>query len=258
MRDPLAITYGVYRALMLREALARVSAARFTWFWLLAEPVFHVAYMLVIFTVFRVTTIGGTDTFLWLMTGMLGFFMFSRTARQVRNGINANKSLFAYRQVHPIDTVLVRGVLEAFLMSLVAGLLLTGAALLGHSALPEDPLAVLLAFSGVWLAGLGFGLVASVAGELIPELGRIIDFFLMPLYMISGVIFPLSAVPLPYREWLMYNPVAHGLEAARLGFAPYYHAVPELSLSYLYGFALVCTFLGLALQRRFALRMVMQ
>jgi capsular polysaccharide transport system permease protein len=92
----------------------------------------------------------------------------------------------------------------------------------------------------------------------VPELGRLIDFVMTPLYLISGVILPLSSVPQPYRDWLMLNPVAHGLEAVRLGFSPYYHAVPGLSISYLYGFSLVSIFLGLALHRRFAIRLVTQ
>jgi capsular polysaccharide transport system permease protein len=257
-RSSAQITHAVYRALFLREALSRLTSGRAAWFWLLAEPVFHVSYMLFIFTVIRVRTVGGIDTVLWLMAGMLGFFMFRRTGTQVSNAINSNKSLFTYRQVLPIDTALVRALLEGFLMTFIAGILLAGAALLGHSVLPADPLAVLEAFFGLWLFGLGFGLVASVASELVPELGRVIHFIMMPMYLLSGVIFPLSAVPLPYREWLMYNPVAHGLEAARLGFAPHYHAVPELSIPYMYFFALVSIFWGLALQRRFALRLVTQ
>ncbi len=78
------------------------------------------------------------------------------------------------------------------------------------------------------------------------------------MYFLSGVVLPIASVPQPYRGWLLLNPVAHGLEAARLAFAPYYHAIPELSVAYLYGFALVSIFLGLALQVRFANRMVMQ
>lgn len=233
-------------------------SGRAAWFWLLAEPVFHVSYMLFIFTVIRVRTVGGIDTVLWLMAGLLGFFMFRRTGTQVSNAINSNQSLFTYRQVLPIDALMVRALLEGFLMTIVAGVLFAGAALLGHDVLPADPLSVLEAFLALWLIGLGFGLVASVAAELVPELGRILKFIMMPLMMLSGVIFPLSAVPLPYREWLMYNPVAHGLEAVRLGFAPYYYAVPELSIPYMYGFALVSIFLGLALQRRFALRLITQ
>lgn len=255
-RSALVITLSVWKALFLREALSRLFSARATWFWLLAEPVFHITYMLLIFTVIRVRTVGGIDTTVWLMVGMLAFFMFRRTGTQVTSAIGANLALFTYRQVKPVDTALVRGGLEGILMIVIAGILLAGAALFGHAVLPADPLAVLEAFFGLWLVGLGFGLVTSVASELVPELGRVINFVMMPLFMISGVIFPITAVPQPYRDWLLLNPVAHGLEAARLGFAPYYHAVPELSIAYLYGFALVSIFLGLALHRRFALRLV--
>jgi len=257
-RTPIAITLSVWKALFLREALSRLFSGRAVWFWLLAEPVFHVTYMLVIFTVIRVSTVGGIDTVIWLMVGMLAFFMFRNTGTQVMNAISANQALFTYRQVKPVDTTLVRGVLEGILLLVIASILLAGAALFGHSVVPADPLAVLEAFFGLWLVGMGFGLMASVAGELVPELRRVINFVMMPLYMISGVIFPISVVPQPYRDWLLLNPVAHGLEAARLGFAPHYHAVPELSIAYIYGFALVSVFLGLALHRRFALRLVTQ
>jgi capsular polysaccharide transport system permease protein len=253
-RTSTAITLSVWKALFLREALTRLFAGRATWFWLLAEPVFHVAYMVVIFAVIRRRTVGGIDIVVWLMVGMLSYYMFSRTGTQVMKAISANQALFAYRQVKPADTVLVRGGLEGFLMIIIAAILLLGAALFGHSVIPADPLAVFKAFLGLWLVGLGFGLVTSVAGELIPELGRVIKLAMTMLYILSGVIIPIAAVPQPYRGWLLLNPLVHGLEAARLGFALHYHAVPELSLAYLYGFALVSIFLGLALHRRFALR----
>jgi capsular polysaccharide transport system permease protein len=115
-----------------------------------------------------------------------------------------------------------------------------------------------VAFFGLWLVGLGFGLMTSVIGELIPEVGNIIGFVMTPLYFASGVMVPIAAVPQPYREWLLLNPLVHGLDAARLGFAPYYHAVNGLSIAYLYGFALVTIFLGLVLHARFAARLVTQ
>jgi capsular polysaccharide transport system permease protein len=255
-RSHLEITLAVWKALFLREALGRLFSARASWFWLLAEPVFNVAYMLVIFSVIRVRHVGGIETVVWLMVGMLAFFMFKRTGTQVQNAIGANQTLFTYRQVKPVDTLLVRAGLEGLLMIIVASILLLGAAIFGYSVVPADPLAVLEAFFGLWLVGLGFGLVTSVLIELVPELGRVLKLVMMPLMILSGVIIPVSAVPQPYRDWLLLNPVAHGLEAARLGFAPYYHAVPELSVAYIYQFALVSIFLGLALHRRFAMRLV--
>jgi capsular polysaccharide transport system permease protein len=258
VRISTAITVSVWKALFLREALIRLFASRALWFWLLAEPVLHMAIMIAILTAIRVRTVGGIDTAVWLMIGMLAFFMFRRTGTQVMNAVSANQALFAYRQVTPIDTALVRGGLEGLLMAIIAPILLLGAALLGYAVIPADPLTVFEAFLGLWLAGMGFGLVSSVGKELVPELGRVIELAMVPLYFISGVLFPLSTLPQPYRDWLMLNPVAHGLESARLGFAPHYHAVPELNLAYLYGFALVGIFFGLTLHRRFALRLATQ
>jgi capsular polysaccharide transport system permease protein len=257
-RSSLSITLSVWKALFLREALSRFFASRAAWFWLLLDPVFHVAYLMVIFTMLRVQSVGGIDFANWIMIGLLAFFMFRSTATQVTNSISANIALFAYRQVKPVDTALVRAALEGMMMVLVTLILLSGAGLLGLSVIPADPLAVLEALFGLWLAGIGFGLVASVANGLIKELGKIISLLMMPLYIVSGVMFPLSAIPEPYLSWLLLNPVAHGLEAARLGFVPNYHAVPGLSIGFLYGFALISIFLGLALQRRFALRLISQ
>lgn len=257
-RSPGAVTLSVWKALFLREALSRLFAARAAWFWLLAEPVFQMSYMLFLYTAIRVRTVGGIDTVVWLISGILGFAAFRRTGTQVMNAIGGNRALFVYRQVKVVDALLVRGALEGFLVAITATILLSGAALLGHSTLPSDPLAVLVAFLGLWLMGMGFGLVTSVALELVPELSRVLRVVMMPLYMISGAILPISSVPQPYRDWFLFNPLVHGLEAVRLGFSGYYHAVPETDVGYLYECALSAVFLGLALQRRFALRLLTQ
>ncbi len=255
-RSPLKVTLSVWKALFLREALSRLFSARGAWFWLIAEPVFHVSYMLVIFGVVRVRHVGGVDTVVWLMVGMLAFLIFRKTSIQAANGISANRSLFAYRQVKPVDTVLVRGLLEAVLLLIVMIIMLVGLQIWGFQAWPNGPLNVMYALLALWFLGLGYGLIASVLSELVPELDRILGFFMMPLYLMSGVIFPISAVPQPYQDWLMLNPVAHGIEATRLGFAPDYHVVPQLSLSYLTVWVLMIVFAGLALHRRFATRLV--
>lgn len=257
-RSALAVTLSVWHALLLREALSRMFHRRAAWAWLLLEPAFHIGFMVFIFTVVRVRSVGGIDTVVWLVLGFLGFFLFRRTATQCANAISANRSLFAYRQVKPVDTVMVRAMVEGLLMLAVAAAIVLAVTLGNHPMIPHQPLMVLEAVAGLWLLGLGFGLVASVLKELIDELGNVIDMLMMPLYLVSGVILPLSGVPVPFREWLMYNPVAHGLEALRLGFASHYHAVPELSLPYLHWWALVLLFFGLALHVRFQQRLTSQ
>jgi capsular polysaccharide transport system permease protein len=242
--------------LFLREAVHRLFGGRGAWVWLLLEPAVHVVVLMVIFAVIRVRVISGIETAIWIMVGMVAYFMFRRVASQAMNGIVSNQSLFTYRQVKPVDTVLARAGLEGLLMVLVAFLLFSGGALVGLDVIPADPLFVLEAFLGLWLLGLGFGLIVSVLSELVPEVGKVISLLMTPLYFMSGAIFPIAVLPTSLRELLMLNPVAHALEAARMGFAPYYQAAPELSMGYVHFFALVMICAGLALHVRFAEKVI--
>lgn len=257
-RSSLEITLSVWKALFLREALSRLFASRTSMIWLFFEPVFHMSYMLLIFSVVRLRVIGGLDTMVWLLAGMLPFILFRRTATQTSIAVDANQALFTYRQVKPVDTIFVRAGLEFFILTIVATILFFGVAMLGHGKMPADPLSVMLGVLGMWLFGLGWGLVASVGQSLIPELENVNNMLMMPLYFISGTIIPISQIPPQYIDWLLLNPLVHGLEVIRHGFSDYYYAVPGSNLYYLYGCALSLLFLGLALHRRFALKLTTQ
>lgn len=257
-RTPLEITLSVWKALFLREALSRLFASRTSMIWLFFEPIFHTSYMLMIFAIVRMRVISGLDSMIWLLVGMLLFILFRRTAAQTSIAVDVNQSLFIYRQVKPVDTIFVRAGLEFFILAIVAMFLFSGVALLGHMVTPSDPLTVIFAVFGMWLFGLGWGLIASVGQTLIPELESINNMLMMPLYFISGTVFPLVQIPAQYREWLLLNPLAHGMEVARHGVSDYYHAIPGVSLGYLYVCALAMLFLGLALHRHFALKLIEQ
>lgn len=254
-RSPLAVTLAVWKALFLREAVNRMSRERGASLWLVVEPIVHILVVIMIYAVLRVRVVGGIDTNIWLMIGFTTFFMFRRTAQQTLHAVSSSQPLFTYRQVKPVDAVLVRAGVEGFLMLLVTIVLFSGAGLYGLDVMPADPLAVLQAIFGVWLVGLGFGLMASVISELVPELGTVIGMAIHPIFFFSGVIFPIAQTPQPYRDWFLLNPLVHGVEAGRQGFATYYHAIPELSVPYLYGCAVALIFFGLALHYRFATRL---
>src|SRR3546814_17404423 len=110
-RNSLVVTLSVWKALLLREALARLFSGRASWFWLIAEPILHMAMFGYIYAGIRQRTIGGIDTLIWLVLGLQGFFLFRRTASQMAGAIDSNSPLFSYRQVKPKATGLRRGVL---------------------------------------------------------------------------------------------------------------------------------------------------
>jgi capsular polysaccharide transport system permease protein len=255
-RHSLEITFAVWKALFLREAVTRLSAGRAAWLWILMEPLVHVTMLMALFGFVYHRIISGLDGAMFIMTGLLGFFMARNTATRCIEAIPANGALFAYRQVHPVDTVLVRAALEGILLLITALVLLTGASLSGYDVTPDDPLQVMFAFGGLWLCGLGLGLTLSVIAELVTELSRIIRLLFRPLYFLSCVVHPAILVPRPYRDWLLLNPICDGLEIIRKGFFAQYQVAPEANLTYLYSFALFTIFLGLALHIRFAAKLV--
>ena len=251
-RSALSVTFAVWNALFLREAVARLSATRGAWVLIILEPVLHACLMLLIYTVLRASSMAGADVAVWLVLGLTGYFTVQNVFQRAMGAVDANKALFAYRQVRPIDTVIVRAGLEAVLGLLILIALLGILAFWGHSIIPDSPMEAMLAFIGLMFCALGVGLILSVLSDLIPEVGNLTLFMFRPLYLLSGAIFPLSAIPIKYREWAFYNPFAHGLELLRSSFFPVYHAAPEANFEYLFGFAALSIFFGLALQVRFS------
>ncbi|WP_322995291.1 ABC transporter permease [Castellaniella sp.] len=258
VRGPLVVTLSVWKAIFLREALDRLFDMRAAWLWLVMEPLAHIGFYAYIYSAFRVRSIGGADIAVWIVVGMLGFFLFRRTGDQVTHAVDSNQPMFAYRQVKPFDAAFMRAFLEGFLMLIVSTIILLVVALFGHPAIPVNGFWLIQAYMGLWLFGLGYGMIASVLMRLVPEMEHILKMLMMPLFIISGAIWPLQAIPQPYQDWLMINPIAHGLELIRESFVPHYQVVPGTSMGYLYFWGLASVFIGLLLYRRFDAQLVMK
>jgi capsular polysaccharide transport system permease protein len=256
VRSPLALTLDVWKALFLREALYRITQDRMAWAWLLLEPIAHVALLIWMFTSFRHVVIAGADTALFVTLGVLGFFVPRNILMRSLDAISQNAALFSYRQVKPVDTVLVRAALEGVLEIFIFLAIFAGLALLGHEVMPADPLRVVEALSVLWLFGSGLGLTASAAGKMIPEASRVMRVLINPVYFLSAVFYPLMLLPPVAREALLFNPFVHGLEALRLAFTPTYRVPPGIDLAYPLAAALALIFLGLAMHVRFQAKLI--
>ncbi|MDR5883643.1 ABC transporter permease [Caballeronia sp. LZ032] len=268
IRTPLEITFSVWRAMFLREALDRLFEARAAWFWLLFEPIAYIGVHAFGFETFHIRQIGGMAINMWIISGFVGFMLWRRTWMQVLHGIDSNRAFFAYRQVKPFDVAIVRATLELFLMVPISIVIMSLAISMGHGMrlntqnpiwLPQDPLLVFEAAFALSLLGLGFGLITSVAMRFVPEIDHIFKIIYLPLYYISGALLPLQLyVPAPYQHYVVANPLVDGLELMRLGFYPDYTPLKGVSLSYAYGWALGLLLFGLMLYKRFSKKLVMR
>lgn len=249
---------SVWWALFVRELLQRTMADRFGWFWLLAQPILIVIVFVAIRAVIlggAARTIAGAEFIPWLVAGLLGFQMFREVVMRSLNAVEQNRKLFSYRQVKPIDPVLVRCYIEGNLNSFILVLFITASLLFEFSLLPHDPVGALMVWFALWVVGTGTGLIVSTLSVLFPEVRKIMPLIMTPLFLTSGVIFPLNFLPAQYLGWLLWNPLVHGIELTRVYFFASYQPVAGVSGTYLAMWACTLLALGLLLHLRYDQRL---
>lgn len=230
---------------------------RLDWFWLFAQPVLIVIVFIFIRTVVlgNIKAVAGADFIPWLIIGFLGFQLFRQTMMRSMNAIESNRKLFSFRQVLTVDPVLVRCYIEGLLMTLVLLLFVFLSGLFGVYLVPDDSVLVLYSWFSLWCLGVGCALIISVWAVLIPDTKNILPIVMMPLLLISGVIFPLNYLPPDIQYYLLFNPIVHGLESLRAYFFEAYQPVRGVSLIYLWLWAFSTLTLGLGLHLRFKQRL---
>lgn len=258
-RSPWQVTLHVWHALFMREAMARITGDRLGWLWIFVEPIAHIVIFMSLRQLMgRIRHISGAEFIPWFIVGMVTFLLFSVVMTRSINAISSNRALFAYRQVHPVDTVLVRAALEGTLKLLVFTLLIIGAMLFDINLLPANAIYAAFIWLIMWAFGLGVGLVLSVPVTSVQETGKFVNMLTMPLYFLSGVMFPIQFLPRELRDVLLYNPLFHGVELMRAAFFPHYQLMQGISLQYLLFWALSSVLLGLMLQLRYKARLMAQ
>lgn len=248
-RTPWQIQKSVVFALFLRELKTRFGAYRFGYVWLLFEPLAHVIVLSLIFSQIRDRALFGIDFPVFIVTGIIPFLMFKNIALRVMDGVDANRALFAYRQIRPMDTFTARTLLDAFLAVAVYALILIGMAWVGLDVPVRDPFSLILLMAAMVLMGLGLGMIFCVFTHYMPEAKTMIRIAFLPVYMLSGIIFPVAMLPHEYLPILLWNPLLHAIELMRGAFFDQYRVLPEISLLFVVMTMLVLLFFGLAWYR---------
>lgn len=255
-RGGLQVMYAAVRALFLRELQTRFGQYRLGYFWILLEPALHLGFMLVLFGRLGTRTVPGIDFEVFLVNGILPFFMFRQIATQSLNAIAANKGLFSYKPVKPIDALLARSFLE-LLLHFTAYLFFSVILVWFGFHISLEAVPQLL---GYWLLlfllTTSMGLIFLVIGDISPEINKFISTFFFILYLLSAVIYTIHIIPVEYQEYLLWNPLIHIFELMRHAVAPNYPLVSGVSLGYAMIWLIGSLLLGLLLYTRFEQRMV--
>ena len=261
-RKPLHIFTAVLRALFLRELDMRMSVGKSGLFWTFFEPFFQIF----IFVAIRVAIVNHSgkaltthyDIGVFMASGFIAFNLFSHILNASKGAFQANKGLFAYKQVKPIDTILSRVLVEIFLSSVIICLFLVIGFLLDvNNLLPENPLMVFAGYLWLVLFSLGIGLVVAVGNTFFVSVGKFIGIISFGLLIFSGVFFPLVSLPPLAQEALLYNPLIHFMEMIHGG---YVLGLDDrfVDYNYMLMWTIVPLFIGLWFYRRLEKRIISQ
>jgi len=252
-RSPFQITKSVIFALLLREMRTRFGQRRMGAFWMLAEPIIQLMVMTIVMGAIRGRgPVQGIPFPVFLLTGIAPFVMYRGIAMLIMEGLSANRGLFAYKQVTPMDTFIARTIMQCSLASISYVFVMAVFAWYGFDMSIHRPLEWLGTLAlGVALA-FGMGMVLAVVVDALPEVRTFIRFFFLVLYFSSGALIPVTNFPsyvLPYLAW---NPFLHMTELIREDVFPFYRVLDLTSFSYvaICTALLLCGGLGLFRVRR--------
>ncbi len=248
-RSHFQIQRDVIYALLLRELSSQFGKSRGGFVWVLVEPVAHLLVPVVIFGFIKQRLVPGVEFPVFLVYGFLPFLFFKTICLQIVDGVNAAQGLLSYRQVLLMDVFIAKVLAYAVIQSVVFTVVLAGLAMLGYDVLPERPVELAGVLGLTALLAFGLGVVFAALASLIPDARPVIHILFMPLYFMSGILFPVTLFPDDWVRLLSINPVLHLVELSRAMALDGFETMKYTSIAYPVALALVATVIGLMLYR---------
>lgn len=183
----------------------------------------------------------GDSVVLFHATGIFPFQLFLICSAGV---VRTRLDLDDYPVIHDIDIVTARFLVELFDIIIVTILFFIGMYLCGlELAAPFDPLRALWALLLLAAFSFGVGLINSSIESVFHIWRPIWASVSRSFMLLSGVLFVAALMPPWNRDWLIWNPLIHGIDYFRSAFYPQYPTT-VLSLTYLIYCALGALGLG--------------
>lgn len=243
-------------ALVLREAQARFGARRMGAAWTLIEPVCHLLIFSLLFSMLRGRTLVGVEYPVFVLVGMAPFLLYRNTTLRLMDSLRENRSLFAYKQIKPLDTYLARVIVEACLSATVYGIIVFGFAWFGFDMSVTFPIEWVAMLVLGLLFSFGLGMVLALITHAFPSIKSIVRMAFFPLYFVSGVLMPPSYLPQGLMPILLLNPFLHLLELIRAEVIPHYTPVDGVSVTFVVSVTMVLLFASLGAYRARRLHLV--
>lgn len=191
---------------------------------LVRGPIFPAVYYSVLSLAYRAAgrmTVNGMDVEGFLLVGVVGIMLWSSNLWASGYAVEHERqegTLLSLLLTPASRSAVVLGYgLADWLLWVLPGVLVTStlAWVTGVELVVRDPLAVLLAVLGLLGSTLALGYALSGVFVLSRRANLLANFLQSPIYLLSGMVVPVSALPLPLRGLAAAFPVSAGMDAVR-------------------------------------------
>jgi len=261
-RKPSFVFLAVIKALFLRELEMRMSSGKSGILWTFLEPFLQVFVFIYIHILIKEH--GGSTSMdlysyaVFMASGFVSFNMFRQILGKSLGAFSANRGLFNYKQVKPIDTIIARVCVEVFLTMCIAIIfLIIGFLFDVDNYIPKNILSVCLSIIWLIIFSFGIGLVAGIGNFFYMSIGKFIGIMSFILLIFSAVFFPMSTMPQAAQDILLYNPLVHFMEMIH---SFYLNGLNDNLVDYTYViyWTIIPIFIGLWLYIRLEKRIISQ
>ncbi|MBZ7930563.1 ABC transporter permease [Campylobacter molothri] len=242
---------NVIYALFFRELKTRFGVNKHLgYLWVVGEPMAIILVITIIGTLIREyhheVMPEGISIFMFLISGIMPFFMFRSIVTQLMNGIGANLALFAYKPVKPIHVFIARALLEFCIYFVIFIVVLFFAGWFFHlEVIPKNFLDVSFCIFLLFCSGFALGICFAIIWHFVEPLRTLLAYYSIIFYWTSGIIFPTWLMPKSLLNLFYYNPLLHIIELLRYNFFENYPISGEYNYIYPIFCIAITLFIGL-------------
>jgi len=230
-RKYMQVFMAVQKALFLRELNMRMSVSRMGLFWTFFQPFFQVLVFIIIKVYIFSQMIHTYDYTVFLALSFIAYYMFKNIISKSLGAFEANKALFTYKQVKPIDTILARTLMEVFITSIIL-IIFTSIGFYFQFDMNVENFNMVF-FAYIWLIIFSFSLsiFLAILNTYVKSVQNIFNMLMVVFVFCSALFYTIADLSPELQTILLLNPLTHFIEMIH---GAYFYSLDDTYVDYTY------------------------
>ena len=210
---PLALS--TVRAVLLRKLREVSTRNSLGLLWLIAEPTLYVGLIIALYTYLGRPSVMNMEIAPFAVTGVLTMLMFRQTFIRVAAAIRAEVYLLALPPIQITGLALCQGAVLYISFIHATVFILIVIAVFDFGPFPVNWQLAFLIWTAMWLFAVSLGVILAYVSTYTQIIMKSMFILMRFISMCSGIFYVSEQFPEEYSQYLLWNPLLHGLQLLR-------------------------------------------